>query len=204
MNRIGPEGARHIANALKMNPVEQWLSSTNLDFYLTQTLTTLYLARNSIETEGARYLADSLLSNSVRKQECYRSMPCFFNVDAYNTVSCLERNWWQSRRVFCECFAIEYREFILKLLSTFIGSLLSIDTSNTGSLIEQHLWRGNSRFTWGSTNQHCKINPLVMHCRTSMNSILQRHSQCWIFRRTLLILHQYSMHQIYCRTFAKD
>lgn len=91
-NKIGPEGAHHIANAVKTNTVVQWFSSVNYNFHIIQTLMTLYLARNCIETEGARYLADALSSNSVRKYS-YLSMSCFLDLCFMQTLTTLYLAW---------------------------------------------------------------------------------------------------------------
>lgn len=60
--------------------------------FVTQTLTILYLARNEIDTEGARYLADALQSNTVRQYfySLISSPPSLFDTDTHNIVSRLE------------------------------------------------------------------------------------------------------------------
>jgi Ran GTPase-activating protein (RanGAP) involved in mRNA processing and transport len=59
--------AKHLANALKYNQVNFYLSSSFLFLYslFTQTLQTLELFNNAIGPEGAQYLADALRNNTV-------------------------------------------------------------------------------------------------------------------------------------------
>jgi hypothetical protein len=67
-NRIGAEGAQHLASALQKNTVRLFLYSlSQIDWNLaTQTLTTLTLAANKIDEEGAQHLAIALKQNRVR------------------------------------------------------------------------------------------------------------------------------------------
>jgi Ran GTPase-activating protein (RanGAP) involved in mRNA processing and transport len=67
-NDIGPDGAKYIGEALKLNHVRQdsLSSSTHLSLCSSQTLTFLDLGANGIVAEGARVLADALKSNRVR------------------------------------------------------------------------------------------------------------------------------------------
>jgi hypothetical protein len=64
-NKIGDQGAQHLANALRQNKV------TLLSFILTfahsflQTLTTLDLPLNDIHDLGVQHLADALQENKV-------------------------------------------------------------------------------------------------------------------------------------------
>jgi Ran GTPase-activating protein (RanGAP) involved in mRNA processing and transport len=59
--------AKHLANALKRNQVNFYLSSSFLFLYslFTQTLQKLELFNNAIGPEGAQHLADALRNNTV-------------------------------------------------------------------------------------------------------------------------------------------
>ena len=68
-NKIGTEGARHLASAIQMNTVRldffpSVLSSTIFAFM--QTLTTLHLPHNKIGAKGARHIGNALQVNLVR------------------------------------------------------------------------------------------------------------------------------------------
>lgn len=67
-NKIGPTGAKHLANSLQYNTVilrsllNKYLS---LDKSLTKTLTSLNVRGNQIGSEGAQYFAELLQINKV-------------------------------------------------------------------------------------------------------------------------------------------
>ena len=68
-NKIGYEGAKHLAEALRNNTVATILSChiftcTHVHFF-TQTLSTLALVCDRIGSEGAKCLADALKHNTV-------------------------------------------------------------------------------------------------------------------------------------------
>jgi Ran GTPase-activating protein (RanGAP) involved in mRNA processing and transport len=69
LNEIGAEGARHLADALKINTVRSFfypfITSASFSFKI-QALTTLNLVDNNIGNQGAQYLANALEINRVR------------------------------------------------------------------------------------------------------------------------------------------
>ena len=65
-NRIGPQGAEYLANALKHNTVilkSSYILSLHTGFL--QTLTILNLSSNSIGDQGAQHLAEAVKTNKV-------------------------------------------------------------------------------------------------------------------------------------------
>jgi penicillin-binding protein-related factor A (putative recombinase) len=84
LNRIGPQGAQHLANALEQNKVMFYFFINFLTllhhYYFTQTLTTLNLQYNKIGEQGTKDLANALQQNKVRKIHCIFSVLQSFNV----------------------------------------------------------------------------------------------------------------------------
>jgi len=67
-NQIGNEGARYLADALKINNVRivfHLILLIIISFIFIQTLTELNISCNHIDDEGAKHLADALITNNV-------------------------------------------------------------------------------------------------------------------------------------------
>jgi hypothetical protein len=67
LNKIGAQGAQHIANALQINKVTTTLFIIYSTFthHLTQTINTLNLEYNQIGDQGAQHIANALQTNKV-------------------------------------------------------------------------------------------------------------------------------------------
>jgi hypothetical protein len=111
-NRIGAQGAEHLANALQQNIV--WLF-TSLDLlcnlfihHSPQTLTTLDLGSNRIGAQGAEHLVNALQQNIVRlftPLDFYATIHSSFSADTHNTWSRAQPNRCSRRRTSCKCIA---------------------------------------------------------------------------------------------------
>ncbi len=68
-NRIGNQGADHLANALQQNAVISLhfllIIKLLISGFLIQTLTTLYLGHTQINDQGVEHLANVLAQNEV-------------------------------------------------------------------------------------------------------------------------------------------
>ncbi len=114
-NRIGAQGAEHLANALQQNIV--WLF-TSLDLlcnlfihHSPQTLTTLDLGSNRIGAQGAEHLANALQQNMVRLftlLDFYATIHSSFFTDTHNTWSRAQPNRCSRRRTSCKCIAAKW------------------------------------------------------------------------------------------------
>ena len=88
-NQIGAEGAKDVADALRVNRVSPiFSSSTQIDFF-TQTLNTLDLGYNKIGDEGAKCLSDALRVNRVSRIFSSSTQIDFFT----QTLNILNLKW---------------------------------------------------------------------------------------------------------------
>lgn len=99
------EGMKYFANGLQHNTVNKYLHEFNIMFkkFSSQSLTTLDIGHNDLESEAAQYLAMALKENKVIFVEFVRniSIQCKFIIDTEDFENELQRYWSFWNEVSC-------------------------------------------------------------------------------------------------------